>query len=57
MSSISDVVNEALRDAFARAREVVPFTMICYGGAGRRACHEPKELASALEAEDLERLR
>jgi hypothetical protein len=56
--SISDVVNEALRDAFVRpAPTAPPFSMITYGRAGRRLRHEPADFAKQIEDEDRSRLR
>jgi hypothetical protein len=56
--TLSDVVNEALRELFERPRpEAPPFSMITYGHADRRVRHEPADFAAALEDEDRDRLR
>ncbi|MHB8397787.1 MAG: type II toxin-antitoxin system VapB family antitoxin [Candidatus Limnocylindrales bacterium] len=56
--TVSDVVNEALRDAFGRPLPAAPpFSMTTYGGAGRRVRHEPSDFAMELEDEDRSRLR
>ena len=56
--TVSDIVNEALRESFRRpARAVPPFSMITYGRSGRRTHHEPADFAVALENEDRDRLR
>ena len=56
--TISDVVNEALRDAFGRPMPAArPFSMITYGQASRRLRHEPADFATELEGEDRDRLR
>jgi hypothetical protein len=52
--TISDVVNDALREAFGRPMPAArPFSMITYGKGGRRLRHEPADFAAALEGEDL----
>jgi hypothetical protein len=56
--TVSDVVNEALREAFRqRVAAAPPFSMITYGGSEGRVHHEPADFAAALEEEDLSRLR
>ena len=56
--TVSDIVNEALRESFRRpAQAVPPFSMITYGRSGRRTHHEPSDFAVALENEDRDRLR
>ena len=55
--TVSDVVNEALRESFRQASTVAPpFSFVTYGGAGRRVGHEPADFASELEDEDRRRL-
>lgn len=55
--TVSDVVNEALRESFGRrAPAAPPFSMITYGRGGREH-HEPSDFAAALEDEDRSRLR
>lgn len=55
--TVSDIVNEALREAFSRPQPAAaPFTMITYGRPGRRVRHTPEDFAAALETEDLDRL-
>ncbi len=56
--TVSDVVNEALRDSFGRSvPNAPPFSMTTYGRAGRRVRHEPSDFALELEDEDRRRLR
>ena len=56
--TVSDIVNEALRESFRRPARAVPsFSMITYGRSGRRTHHEPSDFAVALENEDRDRLR
>jgi len=56
--TVSDVVNEALRDSFGRPTPAAPpYSMITYGRARRRVRHEPSDFAAALENEDQHRLR
>lgn len=55
--TVSDVVNEALRDAFGRPVPTAPpFSMVTYGSAGRRVRHEPSDFTTELEDEDRRRL-
>jgi hypothetical protein len=56
--TVSDVVNQALRDSFGRPMPAAqPFSMSTYGRAGRRVRHEPSDFAAELEVEDQTRLR
>ena len=56
--TVSDVVNEALRDSFGRpVPPAPPFWMTTYGSARRRVRHEPSDFAAELEDEDRSRLR
>lgn len=56
--TVSDVVNEALRDAFGRPVPAAPpFSMAVYGSASRRVHHEPSDFAATLEDDDRNRLR
>lgn len=56
--TVSEIVNEALRDAFDRpVPEAPPFSMATYGQPGPGVRHEPSDFASALEAEDRDGLR
>jgi hypothetical protein len=56
--TVSDVVNEALREAFRQHVAAVPsFSMITYAGSEGGVHHEPADFAAALEEEDLGRLR
>jgi hypothetical protein len=57
--TVSDVVNEALRECLRRPAPVAPpFSMITYGGRSeRKAHHEPSDFAAVLEDEDRGRLR
>jgi hypothetical protein len=56
--TVSDVVNEALRDSFGRPLPAAPpFSMATYGRADRRVRHEPSDFAAELGDEDRRRLR
>ena len=56
--TVSDVVNEALRDSFGRPGPAAPpFSLTAYGRAGRRVHHEPSDFSAELEDEDRSRLR
>jgi hypothetical protein len=56
--TVSDIVNEALREAFARRTpSAPPFSMTTYGRPGGRVRHEPADFAAALEQDDRDRLR
>lgn len=56
--TLSDVVNEALRESFrSPARAASPFAMPTYGRARTRVHHEPSDFAGTLEDEDREGLR
>ena len=51
--TVSDVVNEALRESFReRTAAAPPFAFVTYGEAGRRVRHEPADFAAELEDED-----
>jgi len=55
--TVSDVVNEALRDSFGRpVAPAPPFSMATYGTAGRLVRHDPAAFAAELEEEDRRRL-
>jgi Bacterial antitoxin of type II TA system, VapB len=55
--TVSDVVNEALRESFRQTSPAAaPFSFVTYGGAGRRVRHEPADFAAELEDEDRRRL-
>lgn len=55
--TVSDVVNEALRESFGRpVPAAAPFSMTTYGRAGRGLRHEPSDFAAELEDEDRDRL-
>lgn len=54
--SVSDVVNEALREAFRETPVAAPpFSFVTYGGVGR-VRNEPADFAAVLEDEDRQRL-
>lgn len=56
--TVSDIVNEALRECFGRpAPAAPPFSMITYGRTGGRAQHEPSDFAALVDDEDRDRLR
>jgi len=51
--SVSDVVNEALRDAFRKAPQTAPpFSMITYGPTDRRVMHQPEDFAADSDIDD-----
>ena len=51
--TISDIVNNALRELLARPQPTAPpFSLLTYGRSGNRVHHSPSELAAALELED-----
>lgn len=55
--TVSDIVNEALRESFRHAAPPAPpFSLVTYGRAGRRVRHEPADFAAELEDEDRRRL-
>jgi hypothetical protein len=55
--TVSDVVNEALRDALGRPVPTAPpFSMVTYGNEDRRVVHEPSDFATELDDEDRRRL-
>jgi hypothetical protein len=50
-TTVSELVNQALRDSLARAKHPAPaFEMVTYGGAVPMA-HEPADFFAALEDE------
>lgn len=56
--TVSDVVNNALRECLGRpTRAAPPFSLITYGRSSKRVHHEPSEFDVALEQEDRDRLR
>ena len=56
--TVSEVVNEALRESFGRPVPAAPpFSLATYGRPGRRVRHEPSDFESELESEDRDRLR
>lgn len=56
--TVSDVVNEALRDSLGRSRPTAaPFTLVTYGRGGERVRHEPGDFDVELETQDEDRLR
>jgi len=54
--TVSDVVNNALRECLDRPAPTA-FSLITYGGSGKRVHHEPSEFDAALEQEDRDRSR
>ena len=51
--SVSEVVNEALREAFRqRPQTASPFSMITYGPSDRRVTHDPADFAADSELDD-----
>jgi hypothetical protein len=56
--TVSDVVNNALRECLNRtAPAVTPFSLITYGRGAKRVHHEPNDFDASLEQEDRDRLR
>lgn len=56
--TVSDVVNEALRESLSRPVPTAPpFSMITYGPADHPVRHEPSDFADVLEADDRDGLR
>ena len=56
--TVSDVVNNALRECLGRPIPAAPpFSLITYGRSNRPVHHEPAEFNDALEQEDKDRLR
>jgi Xaa-Pro aminopeptidase len=56
--TVSEVVNEALREFLKRpAGAAPPFSMVTYGRSARTAHHEPSDFAAVLDNEDRARLR
>ena len=51
--TVSDVVNEALRDVFGQEPPAAPpFQMLTYGSPGRRVIHTPADFAADAELDD-----
>lgn len=56
--TVSDFVNEALRDSLARPETTAPsFSMVTFGRGGPPVRHEPTDFVVELEDEDRIRLR
>ena len=56
--SLSDVINQALREALAKApAEPPPFEMVTFGSPESAVHHEPSDYARALLEEDAINLR
>ena len=56
--TLSEVVNNALRESFAGPEKSAPrFNMITYGRGKKKVCHEPVDFAEALEHDDSEDIR
>jgi hypothetical protein len=57
-TTVSQVVNEALRESFRRPPEkALPFSMVTYGDPARRLRFEPADMSAILEEQDLQSLR
>jgi len=56
--TVSDVVNDALRESFIRPRPPAePFSLVTYGRPGKHIEHSATDFANAIAQEDTERLR
>ncbi|MFV2062122.1 MAG: type II toxin-antitoxin system VapB family antitoxin [Chloroflexota bacterium] len=56
--TVSELVNEALREVLDRAEPVAPpFSMVKYGQGSGQVRHEPAEFARDLDDEGRRRLR
>lgn len=52
-TTLSDVVNQALREVLSRPAEDAPvFRMVTFGKRGGGAHHEPADFADVLESDD-----
>lgn len=52
-STLSDLVNQALREMLSRPREeAAPFSMITFGDPSAPVQHEPADFAAAMEDDD-----
>jgi hypothetical protein len=57
-TTVSQVVNEALRESFRRPIDKAPpFSMVTYGDAGKRKRLEPAEMSALLDEQEIESLR
>jgi hypothetical protein len=57
-TTVSQVVNEALRESFRRpVDKAPPFSMITYGDPTKRNRLEPADLSTLLDEQEIESLR
>ena len=57
-TTLSDVVNQALRESLSRPMaEPPPFEMVTFGNPKRRVHHEPRDIQTAIEDEERATLR
>jgi hypothetical protein len=57
-TTVSDVVNEALRNSLDRPEPVAPpFSMVTYGRGSARVSHEPADFERHIDEEEHERSR
>jgi hypothetical protein len=58
-TTLSDVVNQALREALAKpkVKPAAKFSMVTFGGAAGSQRHEPADFADAAAADDERSLR
>jgi putative antitoxin of VapBC-like toxin-antitoxin system len=57
-TTVSEIVNDALRESFGRQQESVrPFRLITYGDPSKPVHLSPAEIKAIIEDEDLEQYR
>jgi hypothetical protein len=57
-TTVSEIVNEALRETFSRPAEPTrPFRLITYGDPSKPQHRSPEEIKAILDDEDVERYR
>lgn len=57
-TTVSEIVNQALRDSFDRPQPPArPFRLITYGGPGKSEHLSPEDIKAILEEQDLHGIR